>query len=362
MRQLRHSDWLHREIEKITPISEEWISKAKKRLNSLVKPKGSLGRLEEIAERIVAIREEERPSINKRAIFVFASDHGVVEEGVSAYPQDVTKGMVKNFLKGVAGINALAREEGADVYVVDIGVNGKIDEQSPYFLDRKIRNGTENILKGPAMSREEAEEAICVGMEIADMAKENGIDMIAGGDMGIGNTTASSAIFCAILGLDPEDIVGRGTGIDDERLRKKKEIVKRVLERNREAIKRGDPIEILSLMGGLEIAGICGLFLGGAKNRFVVLADGFISCAGALLAMEIKPEVKDYIFFSHCSAERGHRLFFEKIKERPLLDLDMRLGEGTGAAIAMHIIDCAIRVYNEMATFEEVGIKAGHEI
>ncbi len=362
MRQLKHSDWLHKEIGKIRPISDKWIIKARKRLDSLVKPKGSLGRLEEIAEKIVAIKEEERPRLDKKAIFVFASDHGVVEEGISAYPQDVTKGMVKNFLRGVAGINVLARAAGADVYVVDIGVKGDIDEESPYFLNRKIRNGTGNILKGPAMSLEEAEKAICVGIEIADMAKENGIDMIAGGDMGIGNTTASSAIFCSLLGCDPEDVVGRGTGIDDERLKKKKEVVKRVLERNREAIERGDPIEILSLMGGFEIAGICGLFLGGAKNRQILLADGFISCAGALLAMKIRPEVRDYLFFSHCSAEKGHRLFFEKIKERPILELDMRLGEGTGSAIAMHIIDCAIRVYNEMATFEEVGIQPGHKV
>ena len=352
---------LESELSKIKGISSEWIDKAKRRLDSLVKPKGSLGRLEEFAARIVAIKEQEKPSIGKKAVFVFAGDHGVVEEGISAYPQDVTKAMVENFLNGVAGINVLAKAAGADVYVVDVGVNGNIEKESPYLIKKKVRNGTGNIACGPAMSVEEAKEAISVGIEVADMAKQKGIDIVAAGDMGIGNTTPSSAIFCAVLGIEPEEMVDKGTGIDEAKLKKKIEVVKRALKVNRDFIEKEDPVEILSAIGGLEIAGICGLCIGGAKNRLLVLVDGFISCAGALIAMKLKPEIRDYLFFSHCSAERGHRLFFEKIKEKPILDLEMRLGEGTAAAIAMHIIECATKIYNEMATFEEVGISPGHD-
>jgi len=352
---------LESELSKIKGISSEWIDKAKRRLDSLVKPKGSLGRLEEFAARIVAIKEQEKPSIGKKAVFVFAGDHGVVEEGISAYPQDVTKAMVENFLNGVAGINVLAKAAGADVYVVDVGVNGNIEKESPYLIKKKVRNGTGNIACGPAMSVEEAKEAISVGIEVADMAKQKGIDIVAAGDMGIGNTTPSSAIFCAVLGIEPEEMVDKGTGIDEAKLKKKIEVVKRALKVNRDFIKGADPVEMLSAIGGLEIAGICGLCIGGAKNRLLVLVDGFISCAGALIAMKLKPEIRDYLFFSHCSAERGHRLFFEKIKEKPILDLEMRLGEGTAAAIAMHIIECATKIYNEMATFEEVGISPGHD-
>ena len=360
MRQLNHSGWLFE--QKIEPLSEKWLNKARKRLNSLVKPKGSLGRLEDIAAKVVAITQNDRPEIEKKAVFVFAADHGVVEEGVSAYPQDVTKAMVENFLNGIAGINVLAKSVNADVYVVDVGVKGDIYRESPYFIKRKIRHGTENITKASAMSVEEALEAIKVGIEIADMAKDKGVKMIALGDMGIGNTTPSSALLCAFLKLSPEDAVGLGTGIDEAKLRKKIEVVKKALSKNRSIIEEGNPLKILAAIGGLEIAAICGACIGGVKNRILVLVDGFISCAGALAAIKINPTVKDYLFFSHISAEKGHKLFFDKIGESPILNLDMRLGEGTGAALAMHIVECAIRLYNEMATFEEVGIKPGHNI
>lgn len=354
--------WNHLDLSfDIRPISKEWMDKARNRLDNLVKPKGSLGMLEEIAARIVGIKEQDRPSIDKKAVFVFAADHGVVAEGVSAYPQEVTSGMVKNFLSGVAAINALAKVAGALVYVVDIGVNGSIKEESPYLIKKKIRKGTGNITKGPAMSIEEAKKAIAVGIEIADMAKENGTDMVATGDMGIGNTTPSAAIFCAFLGCRPEDVVGKGTGIDDTTLKKKIDTVKRAIKVNQALLRNRNPLHILSALGGLEIAGISGLCIGGAKNRLIVLVDGFIACAGALVAMKIAPQVKDYLFFGHVSAEEGHRLFFEKIGEKPILDLGMRLGEGTGAALAMHIIDSALSIYNEMATFEEVGIEPGHK-
>ncbi len=356
MRQWNPLDWAF----DIKPVSEQWMTRARERLDSLVKPKGSLGMLEDIAARVVAIRRQDRPSLNKRAVFVFAGDHGVVAEGISAFPQEVTSGMVENFLKGVAAINVLARAAGALVYVVDIGVNGDIEEESPYLLKKKIKKGTNNITKGPAMSIEEAKRAIAVGIEVADMAKENGLEMIATGDMGIGNTTPSAALFCALMGCRPEDIVGKGTGIDDATLQKKIDVVKRAIRVNKELLEDRDPLSTLSALGGLEIAGICGLCLGGAKNGLIVLVDGFIASAGSLVAMKIEPKVKDYLFFCHMSAEKGHRLFFEKIGQRPILDLGMRLGEGTGAALSMHVIDSALRIYNEMATFEEVGIEPGH--
>ncbi len=353
MKQSNHIDLLF----DIEPISSEWLSKARNRLDNLVKPKGSLGLLEDIAAKVVAIRKQERPFLKKRAVFVFAGDHGVVTEGISAYPQDVTLGMVKNFLNGVAAINAIAKGVGADVYVVDIGVNGDIKEESPFLIRKKVKKGTQNIVQGPAMTLEEAKKAINVGIELADMAKDMGIEIIATGDMGIGNTTSSAALFCALLGCSPEDIVGKGTGIDDESLMRKIEVVKKALMTNKAFF--NNPINTLSAIGGLEIAGICGLCIGGAKNHLVVLVDGFIASAAALVAIKINQNVKDYMFFSHVSAEKGHRIFFEKIGERPILNLDMRLGEGTGAVLAMHIIDAALMVYNEMATFEEVGIAPG---
>jgi len=345
----------------IRPVSEKWLNKAKERLDSLVKPKASLGILEDIAARIVAIKRQERPSLDKRAVFIFAGDHGVVAEGISAYPQEVTSGMVKNFLKGVAAINVLAKAAGALVYVVDIGVKGDIDEESPYLLKRKIKKGTDNITKGPAMSMEEARKAISVGIEMADMAKTNGMEMIATGDMGIGNTTPSAALFCTFLEHNPEDIVGKGTGIDEITLKKKINAVKKAINVNKGLLENKDPLSILSALGGLEIAGICGLCLGGAKNGLIVLVDGFIACAGALVAMKMSPKVRNYLFFCHMSDEKGHKIFFEEIKEKPILSLRMRLGEGTGAVLAMHIIDSALRIYNEMATFEEVGIEPGHK-
>ncbi len=351
---MKNSEFLCDEISKIEPLSEEWIKRAWKRLDSLIKPKRSLGILEEIAARVVAIKEEERPRIEKKAVFVFASDHGVTEEGVSVFPKSITYEMVRNFLKGIAAINVLSRKAGADVFVVDIGVDADISEESPFLIKRKIRRGTENISKTSAMKKEEAEDAIKVGIEVADMAKSMGYSMIATGDMGIGNTTASSALLCALLRIDPEEVVGTGTGIDEKVLKKKIDVVKKALDVNRHLF--SDPISTLSAVGGLEIAGICGMCLGGAKNRMIVVVDGFIASCGALVAMMIQPNVKDYLFFSHLSAEKGHRIFFEKIGERPILDLRMKLGEGTGAALAMHIIESALSIYNEMATFEEAGI------
>jgi nicotinate-nucleotide--dimethylbenzimidazole phosphoribosyltransferase len=342
--------------KKIKSVSNKWMEKARVRLDDLTKPRGSLGMLEELAARFVAIQEEipiVRPS---KEIFVFVGDHDVVTEGVSAYPQEVTSLMVRNFLAGGAGINVLARCVGAKVSIIDIGMKEDLKNEAG-LIKRNVRRAAGNIAQGPAMTREEAEHAINIGIEMAESAHQNGAGMIATGEMGIGNTTPSAAIFSSLLPYDVSEVTGRGTGLDDQGLLKKTEVLKRALKVNEDAL--GDPISALASVGGLEIAGICGLCLGGAAQRMAVMVDGFISSAGALVAMRINPLVRDYLFFSHRSLEKGHRIFFEKESIRPILDLDLRLGEGTGAAVAMQIMEDAFRIFNEMATFAEVGIEPG---
>jgi nicotinate-nucleotide--dimethylbenzimidazole phosphoribosyltransferase len=312
-------------IDKIKPVSKEWITKAWARLDNLSKPKRSLGYLEEMAARVVAIYEEERPFAGKKAVYVFVGDHGIVAEGVSAYPQEVTALMVKNFLAGGAGINVLSRRAGADVYVVDIGMKEELGD-APGFIRRNIKRSTANMAKGPAMTRDEAEKAINTGIELAVDASENGIKIIATGEMGIGNTTPSSALYSVLLPSEPARVTDKGTGLEDEGVRLKISVIQKALEINRSLL--DDPVSTLAAVGGLEIAGICGLCLGAASKRMVVVVDGFISSAGALVAMRICPAVKDYLFFSHRSSEKGHMIFCEKEGIRPILDLDLRLGDG----------------------------------
>jgi len=342
--------------EQIQPLSRSWLDRARTRLDNLTKPRGSLGFLEKMAERVVAIRQEEVPSLRKKEVLVFVGDHGVVSEGVSAYPQEVTALMVGNFLAGGAAINVLARCAGAEVSVIDIGMKEDL-QKADGLIRRNVRRGTGNIAKGPAMMLDEAEKAINVGVEMAGEAYERGVSMIATGDMGIGNTTPSSALFSSLLPADVVDVTGRGTGIDEEGVKHKVRVIEEALKVNRASMK--DPVSTLAALGGLEIAGICGLCLAGAARRMIVVVDGFISSAGALVAMRMNPVVKDYLFFSHQSSEKGHRTFFKKEGIRPVLDLDLRLGEGTGAALVMQLIEDSVRIYNEMATFEEVGIEPG---
>jgi nicotinate-nucleotide--dimethylbenzimidazole phosphoribosyltransferase len=347
---------LQETLEQIRPISRQWLDKAWERLDSLTKPRGSLGRLEEMAARVVAVRQEERPSVSRKEVFVFAGDHEVVSEGVCAYPQEVTGLMVRNFLDGGAGINVLARCAGAEVSVIDIGMKEDL-EGAGKLIKRNVKRAAANIARGPAMSRVEAEEAIGVGIEMAMGADDRGTAMIATGEMGIGNTTSSAAIMAALLPARPAELTGKGTGLDEEGLKRKIKVVEKAIEVNREAM--DGPIPTLAALGGLEIAGICGLCLGGAARRLVVVVDGFISSAGALVAMRLNPHVRDYLFFSHRSSEKGHGIFFEIEGLNPILDLGLRLGEGTGAALAMQIIEDSVRIYNEMATFDEVGIEPG---
>ncbi len=337
----------------IKPVNYSLEAAIQKHLDSLTKPKGSLGYLEEIAKRYCLITNTTKPKLPEKAIFTFAADHGVTKEGISAYPREVTPQMVLNMLYGNAAVNVLARHAGAFVNVVDIGVDydfGNIDG----LIDRKLLYGTNNITEGMAMGVETAHQAIDVGISLAHKAVDDGVGLLGTGDMGIGNTTPSSALFTALMEVDAEEVTGLGTGIDTKQLKHKIDVVKRALEVNKEHL--NEPVEALAAVGGLEIAGICGLILGAASRNIPVVVDGFISSAGALVAYKICPKVKDYMFFSHKSKERGHAKFLEWMGAKPILDLDMRLGEGTGAALAFGIIEASIKIYNEMATFESAGV------
>ena len=340
-------------INAIAELDKNYFDKAQERLDSLTKPRGSLGRLEELAAQVVAIREDLRPTLDKKVIFTFAGDHGVTEEGVSAFPKEVTPQMVFNFLQGGAGINVLARQAGAEVAVVDIGVDFDFEEAKG-LIQKKVVRGTANMAKGPAMTREEAERCIEVGIELANEYAENGYNLFGTGEMGIGNTTPSSAIITALSGMSAGEVTGRGTGIDDNALENKAKVIEKAIDCNKPDTK--DAIDVLAKVGGAEIAGIAGLCLGAAANRIPVLIDGFISTAGALIAYEIDPKVREYMISAHKSVEVGQKVMLERMNLRPIMDLDFRLGEGTGAAIGMNIVESAVRIYNEMATFAEASV------
>ncbi len=328
-----------------------------RRLDNLTKPKGSLGRLEEIAVQIAEITGKENPPIKNKVIFTMAGDHGVTEEGVSAYPKEVTSQMVYNFIRGGAGINVLAKQAGARVIVVDMGIDGKlkIEEKDAHnFRSRKINSGTRNMVKGPAMSRQEAIESIKAGIEVFEEESRNGIDIAGIGEMGIGNTTSASAIACIFTGNKIEELTGRGTGINDSALRNKIKIIKKAIKINNPDSE--DAIDVLSKVGGFEIGGMAGVILAAAKSRVPIVIDGFISSAAALIAYRLKPEVKGYMIAAHRSVEKGHRAILESIGLNPLLNLGLRLGEGTGAALAMNIIEASIKTLNEMATFQEAEV------
>ncbi|MBU5638625.1 nicotinate-nucleotide--dimethylbenzimidazole phosphoribosyltransferase [Geomonas sp. Red69] len=340
-------------LAKIQPVDEAMLAKAQAKLDNKTKPLGSLGRLEEVGRRFAAITGDLAPDTAKKVIFTFAGDHGIVEEGVSLFPKEVTPQMVLNFLRGGAGVNVLARHSGAEVRVVDVGVDYDF-EPAPGLIIRKVAKGTRNFAKGSAMTREEAVAAIEVGIALADEAKKEGIAMVGTGEMGIGNTSPSSAIIAAIAGCTVREVTHRGTGIGDEALENKIKVIQAGLDLNRPEPQ--DPLDVLTKVGGLEIAGIAGLVLGAAANRIPVVVDGFISTAGALIASEIHPSVRDYIFTAHTSVEIGHQMMLERIGVKPLLDLQLRLGEGTGAALAMGLIEAGVKILKEMATFEEAGV------
>ncbi|WP_422700332.1 nicotinate-nucleotide--dimethylbenzimidazole phosphoribosyltransferase [Dissulfurispira thermophila] len=340
-------------LKSIKPVEEKWYEIAQHRLDNLTKPPGSLGRLEEFARRLVAIFEDNAPSMNKKAIFTFAGDHGVTVEGVSAYPKEVTPQMVFNFLRGGAGINVLARHAGAEVVVVDIGVDYDFNDIEG-LLKMKVIKGTRNFTNGPAMTKDEAVRCIEIGIELANGYAKKGYKIFGTGEMGIGNTTPSSAIAAVLTKRPVEEVTGRGTGISDEALKRKIDVIKKAIEINMPD--PDDPIDVLSKVGGAEIGGIAGLVLGAASNRIPVVIDGFISTAGALIAYCIEPKTKDYMFAAHNSVEIGHKAMLDKMGLKPILDLDLRLGEGTGAALSMLLIEAGLKIYKEMATFGEAGV------
>jgi nicotinate-nucleotide--dimethylbenzimidazole phosphoribosyltransferase len=337
----------------IKPLNPAWLGRAQARLDSLTKPQGSLGRLEELAAKYVAIREDDFPELNKKQVVVFAADHGVVAEGVSAYPQDVTFQMVHNFLRGGAGINVLARHAGARVEIVDIGVNHDFEPELG-LVSRKVAYGTANMAREPAMTREQALEALLVGVERAEEAVREGMDALAAGDMGIGNTTAATALGVVFSGRPAGALTGRGTGINDATWRHKVAIINRALALHQAAL--SDPLGALAAVGGLEIAGIAGLILGAAALRRPLLLDGFIATAGALVAVRLAPAAQEYLIAAHKSVEPGHQVMLAELGLSPLVNLQMRLGEGTGAALGLGLLDAGVRIYREMATFAEAGV------
>jgi nicotinate-nucleotide--dimethylbenzimidazole phosphoribosyltransferase len=336
-------------------VDPEWQRKGEIRLAGLTKPLQSLGRLEWLAARLCAIQQTVSPRATPRRVVVFAADHGVSVEGVSAYPASVTAQMVGNFLRGGAAINALAGNAGADVWVVDVGVAGSVDRagSDATFLDRRVRAGTRNMVDGPAMTTGELQAALDAGLEAADRAAADGVMLFACGDMGIGNTTAASAITASLAGVPAADVTGRGTGIDDHMYRRKIDVVNRALEVNHPG---PQPLEVLRAVGGLDIAAIVGAYAGAAGHGMAIVGDGFIATAAALIVDQLCPAFVDYWFAGHRSREPGHGVQLALLRQQPLLDLDMRLGEGTGAALAMHLFDGAVSVMNHMATFDAAGI------
>jgi nicotinate-nucleotide--dimethylbenzimidazole phosphoribosyltransferase len=341
-------------VKQIQPLDEASMQAARVRQDSLTKPRGSLGRLEELSIRLAGMTSNPFPSMERKAVIVMAADHGVTLEGVSAYPAEVTAQMVLNFLRGGAAINVLARQAGARVIVVDMGVAVEVEDASGKLIKRRVSAGTANLAQGPAMTHEQAIESIQSGIESAEAEIARGVDILATGDMGIGNTTPSAAIACALMNQIPENIAGRGTGIDDDGLQRKIDVIARSLELNRPNGK--DALDVLAKVGGFEIGGLAGLMLAAAANRKPIVIDGFISTAAAMIASSLAPATRDYLIAAHMSQERGHKLMLEWLGLNPLLDMNLRLGEGTGAALALHLIEASARILSEMATFDEAGV------
>lgn len=342
----------------IGPLDVGAMEAARQREDQLTKPPGSLGRLEDLAVQVAGITGNPLPALPRKAVITMAGDHGVTAEGVSAYPSEVTPQMVLNFLAGGAAINVLARAAGARVVVVDMGVAVDLP-QAPGLVQRKITPGTRNFAREAAMTRDEARRAVEAGIEVLLEERARGLDVVGTGDMGIGNTTASSAIVAALTGAHVADVTGRGTGIDDEGLRRKIAVLERSL-----ALHQPDPndaLDVLSKVGGLEIAGLAGMILAGAAERIPVVIDGFISGAAALIAAAICPRARDYMIAAHNSVEAGHRVALERLGLVPLLNLNLRLGEGTGAALVFPLLDAALAILREMATFASAGVSGPAE-
>jgi nicotinate-nucleotide--dimethylbenzimidazole phosphoribosyltransferase len=341
-------------ISSITAADRDAVKKAWRYIDNLTKPLGSLGKLEEIGARFAGITGQVFNKVNRKTIIVMCSDNGICEEGVSSADQIITQVMTEGIPEMKTGVGVLASFANADVTVVDIGVKGDII--NPKVISRKVNNGTANICKGHAMTREEAVKAIEIGIEITDNLCIEGYDLLGTGEMGIGNTSTSVAVIAALLDVDVEELVGRGAGLTNEQFEKKKNVLKKALEINKPD--KEDVIDVISKVGGFDIAGMCGCFLSAARNKKPILIDGVISCAAALCAYILKPETKDYMFTSHKSEEKAVNYVFEHIGLQPVLDLNMRLGEGSGCPLAFNVIEAALYMVNNMATFGDVGISA----
>jgi nicotinate-nucleotide--dimethylbenzimidazole phosphoribosyltransferase len=344
---------LYDTLSKIKDVDKDAQKLAQARLDSLSKPLGSLGRLEDIVKQIAGITGDARPSVDKKAIVIMCADNGVVEEGVSSCPKSVTASVTYNFTRGITGVCVLGAMTNTELVVVDIGVDEQFDCEK--IIDRKIRRGTDNIAKGPAMSRAEAIRAIETGIEIVSDLHRKGINLLGTGEMGIGNTTTSSAVATVLTEKPLKMLVGRGSGLTDEGLNNKIEVIRRAIEVNKPDAE--DPIDVLAKLGGFDIAGLTGCFIAAAALRIPILIDGFISSVAALIAVKMKPEIKDYIIASHGSAEPGNRIVLDEMGLEPLLMLGMRLGEGSGAAVAFNIIDAAFTAYDRMGTFDDAKIE-----
>lgn len=340
-------------LDAVGNLYENVMVKAQSRLDSLTKPLGSLGKLEDMVKQIAGITGELFPKVDNKKVVIMCSDNGVVDEGVSQAPKSITSIVTRNFMRGITGINIFTRHTGSDIVVVDIGVDDEISCEG--ILNRKIRKGTSNIAHGQAMTREEALTAIETGIDIVRNLKEQGVNLLGTGEMGIGNTTTSSAITSILTGQPIDVMVGRGAGLTGEGLKKKIDVVKQAIKVNKPD--RDDPVDVLAKVGGFDIAGLTGCFIGAAAFRIPVLIDGFISSAAALAAVSIKPEIRNFILPSHGSAEPGSKAVMEYLEMEPILNLGMRLGEGTGAALAFHIIDAAITAYTQMGTFDDANIE-----
>ena len=341
----------------IRPLDQSHFAAATKHLDNLTKPIGSLGRLEDLAKHIYAIAAGKTPlAVTPALIYTVAADHGVARQGVSAYPQEVTRQMVQNFLDGGGGINVLCRASDLPLYLVDAGCVGGPFAPNRLLLERRLGEGTQDFTKTMAMSREQAIQGLRYGLELAREAAFSGCQCLGVGEMGIGNTTSATALFSAYLGFPPQDIAGPGTGLDPVRLKHKIDLIEHALTLHAALIRKGDPIDILAAVGGFEIAVMAGIMLGGAAERLLILVDGFISAAAYVVARAMAREISDYIVLTHLSAEPGFKIICSHLKLKPLLNLGLRLGEGTGAALAFPLIKSAAAIFNDMATFDGAGV------
>jgi nicotinate-nucleotide--dimethylbenzimidazole phosphoribosyltransferase len=345
---------LEQVLEKIRPLDLAVDAEARRRLDSLTKPQGSLGRLEELARRIACIQSQVPPRLGRKLLFVFAADHGITEEGVSAYPKAVTAQMTYNFLDGGAAINVLARHYGVDVEVIDVGVDYDFPKLSN-LRQLKVRRGTGNFARGPAMIRAQALQCVETGIRLVEEVGSENLFLLGAGEMGIGNTSSAAAIGCALTEKPARDIAGRGTGIDSETWERKVAAIERGLQLNQPD--PNDALDVLAKVGGLEIGAMTGVMLGAAAHRIPMILDGYISGAAALLAVRLSPHVRETLIASHLSGEDGHRIILDELRLAPLLDLGMRLGEGTAACIAMGLAEAAVKLAREMATFQSAGVK-----